>query len=52
MADRLEGIGEPESPTQMREMVREMGRALDDDMSDEMEEIYEADAEGKLDDEE
>jgi putative FmdB family regulatory protein len=43
MADRLENMGEPESPTEAREMVREMGRAMDDDMADEMEEMYELD---------
>lgn len=45
MADHLESIGEPESPAQMREIVKEMGRAMDDDMSDEMEEMFEADME-------
>jgi hypothetical protein len=43
MADRLEAMGEPESPSQMREMVREMGRALDEDGADDLEEIFEAD---------
>ena len=52
VTDRLEAIGEPESGTEMRNIVREMGRAMDEDMGDEMEEIYEMDAEGKLDDEE
>jgi putative FmdB family regulatory protein len=51
MADRLELMGEPDSPTAMRDMVREMGKAMDEDMSDEMEEMYEADMEGKLEDE-
>lgn len=45
MADRLNVMGEPESPSAMRQMVREMGRAIDDDVSDEMEEMYEADME-------
>lgn len=45
MADRLEFMGEPDSPTEMRQMVREMGRAMDDDMSDEMEEMFESDME-------
>lgn len=45
MADHLESIGEPESPAQMREIVKEMGRAMDDDMSDDMEEMFEADME-------
>lgn len=50
MADQLEFSGEPESPTAMREMVKEMGRAMDEDLSDDMEEMFEADMEGKLDD--
>jgi putative FmdB family regulatory protein len=52
MADRLEGMGEPESPGEMREMVKEMGRAMDEDLSGEMEEMFEADMEGRLEDEE
>jgi putative FmdB family regulatory protein len=52
IADELEAMGEPDSPTQMREMVREMGKAMDEDMGDEMEELFEADMEGKLEDEE
>lgn len=51
LADQLEVMGEPESPTQMREMVREMGKAMDEDMADDMEEMFEADMEGKLEDE-
>lgn len=43
IADRLEEMGEPESPSAVREMVREMGKAMDDDMGDEMEEMFEAD---------
>ena len=52
MADELEVFGEPDSPSEMRGMVREMGKAMDEDMSDEMEEMFEADMEGKLEDEE
>ena len=51
LADDLELMGEPESPTEMRQMVREMGKAMDEDMSSEMEEMFEADMEGKLEDE-
>lgn len=47
MADQLESIGEPDSPTQMREMMREMGKAMDEDVSDEMEEMFEADMAGE-----
>lgn len=50
MADRLELMGEPDSPSGMRDMVREMGKAMDEDMSDEMEEMLEADLEGGDDD--
>lgn len=46
IADRLDAMDEPDSPTEMREMVREMGKALDEDVSDEMEEMLEADLEG------
>ncbi len=46
MADRVEMMGEPESPSEMRRMVREMGSAMDEDMGDEMEEMLEADLEG------
>jgi len=46
MADRMDLMGEPDSPGAMREAVREMGRAMDEDMSDEMEELFEADMEG------
>jgi len=48
LADRLETMGEPDSPSQMREMMREMGRAMDDDASAEMEEMFEADMEGSV----
>ncbi len=50
MADELETMGEPDSPSQMRGMVREMGKAMDEDMSDEMEEMFEADMAGELED--
>lgn len=50
LADELETMGEPESPSQMREMVKEMGKAMDEDMSDEMEEMFEADMAGELED--
>lgn len=44
LADRLEGMGEPDSPAETRRMVREMGKAMDEDMADEMEEMFEEDA--------
>lgn len=52
MADRLEQFGEPSGGAEMREMMRELGRATDDDMADDMEEMFEADMEGKLEDDE
>lgn len=51
MANQLDFMGEPDSPTAMREMVREMGKAMDEDMSDEMEEMFETDMEGGLEEE-
>lgn len=49
MADRLESMGDPESESEMREMMKELGRASDEDMADEMEEMFESDMEGTLD---
>ncbi len=48
VADQLEFAGEPEfAPSAMREMVRSMGKAMDEDVSDEMEEMFEADLEAE-----
>ncbi len=47
LADSLEGMGDPDSPAEMRKMMREMGKALDEDVSDELEEVFEADMEGE-----
>lgn len=47
MADQLETMGEPESPSEMRRMVREMGKAMDEDASEEMEDMFEADMSGE-----
>jgi putative FmdB family regulatory protein len=47
LADRLETMGEPDSPGEMREVLREMGKAMDEDVSDEMEEMFEADMAGE-----
>lgn len=46
IADSLDEVGEPDSPAEMRQLVREMGKAMDDDSSSEMEEMFEADMEG------
>jgi hypothetical protein len=43
MAERLDSMDDPDSPGEMRSMMREMGKAMDEDVSDEMEEILEAD---------
>lgn len=51
LADQLETMGEPDSPSEMRQMVREMGKAMDEDMADDMEEMFEADMAGELEDE-
>jgi putative FmdB family regulatory protein len=45
IADRMEMMGEPDSPSEMRGMMREMGKAMDEDVSDEMEEMLESDME-------
>jgi len=47
IADRLEIMGEPESPSEMRQIVRDMGKAMDEDLSDEMEEMFESDMAGE-----
>lgn len=49
LADRFETMGEPDSPSEMREMVRELGKAMDEDVADEMEELFEADMAGEMD---
>ena len=51
IADQLETMGEPESGAELREMMKEMGKAMDEDSADEMEELFEADMEGKIEDE-
>src|SRR5438046_10316262 len=45
IADRMENMSEPGSPAEMRRMVREMGKAMDEDTSDEMEEMLEEEGE-------
>jgi hypothetical protein len=51
ISDRLDLMGEPDNPAAMREMVREMGKAMDEDVSEEMEEMFETDMEGGFEDE-
>jgi len=45
IADRLDSMDEPDSPAEMRSMMRDVGKALDEDVSDEMEEMFESDLE-------
>lgn len=45
IADRLESMGEPDSPSAVRELVRDVGSAIDDDVSDELEAMFESDME-------
>lgn len=45
LADKLERMQEPTSYRQMRDTVRELGSALDDSAADDMEEMFELDAE-------
>ena len=51
LGDRLELQGEPESPAEMRRLVREMGNVMNEDVSDEMEEMFEEDITGGGDEE-
>lgn len=50
VADRLEATGDDLAGSEMRSLMREMGHAMDDGVADDMEEMFEADMEGKLDD--
>lgn len=52
LSDMVEAMPDPDSPSQMRGMLKEMGKALDEDFSEEMEEMFEADQDGLLDDDE
>lgn len=45
LAERLESAGDPEGTAATRALVREVGKAMDEDFSDEMEEMFEADME-------
>lgn len=45
IAQDLEAMDDPESPAAMRRMVREVGKALDEDVADDMEEMLESDLE-------
>lgn len=45
--NRLERMHEPDSYSEIRRTMREMGSAMDDDSSDDLEELFEEDIEGK-----
>ena len=45
IAGRLDTMSDPDSPAEMRAMAREIGKAMDEDVSDEMEEMLEGDFE-------
>lgn len=46
MADRIELMDAPDSATETRNLFRELGKATDDDASDQLEEMFETDMEG------
>jgi hypothetical protein len=46
VADQLESMGDPDSPAAMQNLVREVGKAMDEDMSGELEEMFDADMSG------
>lgn len=46
VADEMDFYGEPDSPAAMRSALREAGKAMDEDMADEMEAMFEEDMEG------
>ncbi|HWP31022.1 MAG TPA: zinc ribbon domain-containing protein [Fimbriimonadales bacterium] len=50
--DKLERMHEPDSYSEIRRTMREMGSAMDDDSADDLEELFEEDIEGKSDEEE
>lgn len=45
VADRLEAMGDDSSPSAVRQAVREVGSALDEDAADELESMFEEDME-------
>lgn len=51
LADRIDRMGEPESAAEMRDFVKEMGRASDDEYTDDFEAMFEHEMEGGMDDE-
>lgn len=52
LADKFENMSDAEDPAAMRAMVRDLGKAMDEDVADEMEELFEADMAGDIPDDE
>jgi len=52
LADKFENMNDAEDPAAMRAMVRDLGKAMDEDVADEMEELFEADMAGDIPDDE
>ena len=47
LADRLETMGEPDSAREMAKMARDLGKAMDEDVSEEIEQMFDADMAGE-----
>jgi putative FmdB family regulatory protein len=45
LSSRIEATEDPDGPAATRALLREVGKAMDEDFSDEMEEMFEADME-------
>lgn len=45
LTERVEGMAEPDSYDEMRSVIREAGSAMDEDLADDMEEMFESDVE-------
>jgi len=48
LADKFENMADVDDHSAMRSMVRDLGKAMDEDVSDEMEELFEADLAGDI----
>ncbi len=47
ISDRIDRMGEPESASEMRDLVKDLGDAGDEGISEDLEEMLEMDLEGK-----
>jgi hypothetical protein len=52
LADKFENMADVNDHAAMRGMVRDLGKAMDEDVADEMEELFEADLAGDIPDDE